>query len=132
MLYLYVVSDWLAPKRIQIIAQNRPGLITAVQRAISPVSFVLNGRYRLTRILVVLASISDGGRPRQPIWELTSSSNSIPIQGFLYGQPVPGMKLAPSAGNASPLAVDTTYRLFVEAGRAKGQVEFRTPPAANN
>ena len=67
----------------------------------------------------------------RPTWELTTSSNSVPIQGFLYGQRVPGMKPASSVPAADPLLSNTTYRLCIEAGRAKGQVDFRISSGAN-
>jgi hypothetical protein len=131
-LYVYFFTDWLAPKRIQIVAVNRPGLSAALRRAISPVSFILNGNYRLTRLRVFPLSRDVANSATPPTWELTSSSNSVPIQGFLYGQRVPGMKPTSSVAVTKPLAPDTVYRLSVEAGRAKGEVDFRTPPGANN
>ncbi len=130
--YLYAFTDWLVPKRIQIVALNRPGLGAAVRRAVSPVSFVLNGKYRLTRLEVVPLTAHEIRPHTPPAWELTSKSNSVPIQGFLYGQRVPGMKPAPSVAEADPLLPDTTYRLLLEAGRAKGQVDFRIAPGGSD
>jgi hypothetical protein len=130
-LSIYSFTDWFTPKRIQIIAQYRPNLVGVVRRAVSPVSFVLNGTYQLTRIRVVPLQSSATAETAQPVWELDSSSNSIPLRGFVYGQRIRGMRAPGSSRATDPLAPETEYRMFVEAGRARGQVDFQTPPAAN-
>ena len=126
-LSVYLFTDWLTPKRIQIIVQDRSVLAGVARRAMAPVSFILNGSYRLTRIEVVPLT-SASGKPGTPVWELTSSSNSVPVHGFLYGQKLRGMRPEPSLTKAEPLTPQTAYRLLVQAGRAKGIVDFRLPP----
>jgi hypothetical protein len=125
-LSLYLFTDWVTPKRIQIIVQNRTVLVGA-RRAVAPVSFMLNGTYRLTRIEVVPLS-SAPTKPAAPVWELTSRSNSVPVHGFLYGQKLRGMLPEPSVPKAEPLTLQAPYRLMVQAGRAKGTVDFRIAP----
>jgi hypothetical protein len=120
---LYLLTDWLTPKHIQIIAESRPGW-GSVQRVRSPVSFLLNGSYRLTRVRVVPLPLDKAASAQNPVWELSSSSNSLPVQGFSYGQRLRGMKASDSLRQPSPLVPSTSYRLFVEAGREKGQVDF--------
>jgi len=61
-----------------------------------------------------------------PLWHLVAYTNVPPTEGFLYGQRLPGMR--PWLTNARPqrLEPNTVYRLFVQAGRAKGQIDFHT------
>jgi hypothetical protein len=61
-----------------------------------------------------------------PLWHLVAYTNVTPTEGFLYGEPIPGMR--PALTNALPrrLEPNTVYRLFVQAGRAKGQIDFHT------
>jgi hypothetical protein len=53
-------------------------------------------------------------------------TNAPSSEGFLYGQRIAGMR--PWLTNAGPqqLEPNTVYRLFVEAGRARGQIDFQT------
>ena len=129
--YLYLFTDWVAPKRIQIIVQNRTALAQERGRRTSPLAFVLNGDYRLTHIRVVPLPAPGASTLKGPMWELISLSNSIPTHGFAYGQKVRGMNTDRAASRPEPLAPDTPYRLIVEAPHAKGEVDFRTPPVMN-
>ena len=99
--------------------------------AVEPVSFTLDGRYRLSSIKVVELSAYLTNKYVTPVWHLISKTNSAPIRGFLYGMPIPGM--APAIPDSKPknLTPNVAYRLFVEAGRAKGSQDFQTREAGN-
>lgn len=123
--YIYFFSDWFTTERIQIIPQIRP-VSARGNSAVFPVSFTLDGKYRLTTVKVVEATAYKTNKFVPPIWHLISESNSAPTQGFIYGQSIRGMK--PSITNATPrkLQPNVAYRLFLEAGKAKGEMAFKT------
>ena len=125
-IYVYYFTDWINRPRIQIIARTRPIQTRGPVAVVYPVSFQLDGQYRLTSVKVVPLSGYQTNKFVPPLWNLTAYTNTPPCQGFLYGQRLPAMK--PSISNAQPdrLQPSTAYRLFVEAGRSKGQIDFRT------
>ena len=99
--------------------------------AVLPVSFTLDGKYRLSSIKVVELSAYLTNKYVTPVWHLISKTNSAPVRGFLYGLPIPGM--APALPDSKPknLLPNVAYRLFVEAGRAKGNQDFQTREAGD-
>lgn len=125
-IYLYSFTDWLRPRRIQIIAQTRPFRPAASTSRVYPVSFVLDGLYQLTSVKVVLLSAYETNRFTVPLWDLVNYTNAPPTEGFLYGSHIAGMKPRQTNFTQQPLQPDTVYRLLVQAGRAKGQVDFHT------
>jgi hypothetical protein len=64
-----------------------------------------------------------------PLWHLIAYTNTPPSQGFLYGERLPGMKSSISNARPERLKPSTFYRLFVEAGWSKGQIDFCTSGA---
>ena len=124
--YVYFFTDWINRPRIQIIAQTRPIQPRGPVALVYPVSFLLDGNYRLTSVKVVPLRGYQTNKFVPPLWHLIAFTNTPPTQGFLYGQRLPGMK--PSISNAPPqrLQPTTDYRLLVEAGRSRGQIDFRT------
>jgi hypothetical protein len=124
--YIYFFTDWINRPRIQIIAQTRPIQPRGPVALVYPVSFLLDGNYRLTSVKVVPLRGYQTNKFVPPLWHLIAFTNTPPTQGFLYGQRLPGMK--PSISNAPPqrLQPTTDYRLLVEAGRSRGQIDFRT------
>jgi hypothetical protein len=125
-IYLYAFTDWLSPRRIQIIAQTRPFRPAASTARVYPVSFVLDGTYRLTSVKVVLLSAFETNKFTSPLWELVRLTNAEPTKGFLYGDRIPGMRDKQSNSAAQPLQPNTAYRLLIKSGRAVGQADFRT------
>ena len=125
-LYVYFFTDWINRPRIQIIAQTRPVQPRGQAAKVYPISFLLDGQYKLTSVKVVLLNEFETNKFTPPLWHLVCYTNVPPTQGFLYGQRIPGMR--PWITNAQPrrLEPDTVYRLFVESGRAKGQIDFHT------
>ena len=61
----------------------------------------------------------------QPIWHLVSDSGSDDVNLFPYGQAINGMDLAVAGTEPGPLQPGVMYRLFVAAGKAKGQLDFQ-------
>ena len=127
--YVVFFSDWFIAERIQIVPQIRPMRPMRPMRGnqgVFPVSFTLDGKYRLNMVKVVELSAYQTNKYTSPLWHLVSKSNSVPIQGFIYGQPIRGM--VASISNATPrmLLPKVTYRLILEAGKAKGEKDFKT------
>jgi len=127
-LYCYFFTDLFKHPTIQIIPQNRLGWHAAGD--VNPVSFSLDGTYALTMIKVVPVSALQTNKFATPAWYLVTKTNSAPTKGFLYGGKVQGMNPSDLKPHPDALEPDTTYRLFVEAGRATGQVDFRPAAAA--
>lgn len=127
-LYVYYFTDWLNPPVIQLAAISRPVPSPRPNVLTYPVSFSMDGRYALTSVKVVPLVPLETNQPPPVFWHLVSASNSVPTRGFVYGQPIRGMKSATPNTRALPLLPGVPYRLYVEAGRAKGQIDF-TPVA---
>jgi hypothetical protein len=122
--YAYLFTDWFHPPRIQITAQPRPGW--SGQTALP---FKLDGKYSLTDVKVVPLQAVETNKPAAPVWHLVRASNAAPTSFLIYGQTAEGLKPARDKLQADPLEPDTAYHLSVEAGRAKGELNFRMPPA---
>ena len=97
--YVYYFTDWFKPKVIQIFYTCRTNRAVMNQRrrtdtlhpATVPVFFGLSFRYRLNELKVYRLTEWQTNHAALPIWHLISSSNSIPIKQFFYGQPIHGM-----------------------------------------
>jgi hypothetical protein len=127
-LYVYYFTDWVNPPVIQLAAISRPVPSARPNALAYPVTFSLDGRYALTSVKVVSLVAVETNQPLPVFWHLITASNSVPTRGFAYGQPIRGMKPATPNKRALPLLPGIPYRLYVQAGRAKGQIDF-TPVA---
>lgn len=114
---LYLNRDLFASETIQISHRVSPWLKSPRTKRANdlgvPVTFTLNGYYRLTKLKVVLASEIETNKYAHPIWELTTQSNSIPTSGFAYGSGIRGMHPAVKGARPDPLVPGVQYRLFV-------------------
>src|SRR5262249_22599363 len=89
-LFAYAYRDRLRPGEIQIYHRLSAGRPIRTQRstnqvsAVGSVAFGLDQKYRLTDLKVIsLAQLATNQHP-QPLWHLVSSSNSAPVNGFVY------------------------------------------------
>jgi len=128
--YTYYFTDWITPPIIQISPQIRPMRVPRGGTGVYPVTFTLDGQYKLTLVKVVPVAALATNKNALPIWHLIPGTNSMPTKGFLYGMRTPG--LVPALTNARPqrLVPGIKYRLMIESGRAKGQADFSTGAAA--
>jgi hypothetical protein len=128
-LYLYT-SDWFSKPTIQIIFQIRPSGPSRIPRddgtQVYPVSFAFDQKYRLNSVKVVSASEFATNKYAHPLWHLVSDSNSVPTKVVLYGIPPRGMKPNVPKARPAPLLPNVTYLFLIEAGKLKGQKEFKT------
>jgi hypothetical protein len=123
--YVCFFTDWFRAPGIQITPSVRPVPGLTGEGVAYPVSFTLDGKYALTSIKVVSLAEWSTNHHAAPWWHLMSSSNSLPTRGFTYGMRIRGMKPSEPQSTARPLHPNEGYRLFIEAGRVKGQVDFR-------
>jgi hypothetical protein len=133
--YVWLFTDWFASPRIQIYVSPRAPRAAQSRIEAYPISFALDGKYELTSVKVVELAAYSTNKQTVPIWHLVAGSNSVPCKGFMYGARIPGMKPASPQSRPKPLRPGVTYRLLVQAGRAKGEIDFRAPairPEAGN
>lgn len=132
-LSLYLNRDWFAPETIQISHRLSPWLKTTRPGARTdlgvPVTFTLNGHYKLKSVRVVEASAFATNKFVVPVWRIISDSNSTPVASFNYGSLPRGMR--PEAKGVRPEALQpgVTYRLLVETDRKQhGAHDFTIGP----
>lgn len=132
-LYVIFFTDWLSPTAIEIVPSvratrvstrsRRTGLAPMPTNGVCPVIFSLDGRYRLSSVLVTEETSSG----RRILWHLKGGwMRSFPSKAIVYGMPVLWMK--PAAGSSGPesLRAGVKYRLQVQAGWRKGEATFST------
>jgi hypothetical protein len=132
--YAFYFTDWFKPKIIQIshtsrVIRRRFRFNEKNDAATLPVTFGFDHRYKLTEIKVVPLATWQTNKNALPIWHLISDSNSVPVENFIYGQNIRGMRPEVVGAHATPLQPTITYHLFVKAGSATGQHDFQ--PVAN-
>jgi len=127
--YFYFFTDAFKRQSI-LIRLAAPRQVTgSANRGAPPAGFDLMMKYALTSVKVVPWRDGAFNKFAAPSWSLTTKSNSTPTKVIIYGTPIPGMT-APA--NAQPLVPGGQYRLMVEAGSLKGQLDFKAfaAPAA--
>lgn len=130
--YFYFFSDRFNQASIQIIPQIRPSrpmksLVPDV--SVYPVSFTFDKEYRFTSVKVVTVAEAKNTKFPIPVWHLISDSNSVPLRGLQYGVAPRGMKPATPNLRPEPLLPKVAYRLLVQAGKLKGEIDFKTREA---
>jgi hypothetical protein len=125
-IYVVYFTDWFQPKSIQIHYTTRAMPSRDPRRVTGPmVMFGFDKNFRLTEVKVVPLAQWQINRDTPPVWHLIAESKSAPVERFIYGQNIRGMKPAIPGAHAQPLASNLTYRLFVQAGSIKGQRDFQ-------
>ena len=125
-------TDWFVKPRINILPQIRPPLRGVRVNPASgdvpvfPVSFQFDQPYQFTEIRVVAAADEKTNKYPHAVWHMISDSNSVASKLLQYGAPMRGMKPKIPRGQPEPLEPDVVYRLYVNAGRARGVTNFQT------
>ena len=107
-------------------AQSGTPMATGKFEGVYPVVFALDGEYQLTAIRVIEDTPSRPGGAPLIVWQVNTTSNSVPTKALIYGRTPRGMKLKDERNKPAKLLPGTTYRLEVEAGRYKGRTTFQT------
>jgi len=130
-LSLYLNRDWFASDTIQIahrvspwMQNKRPGTRNPNDLGV-PVTFMLNGFYKLTSVRVFEAAKIETNQYAVPVWRIISDSNSVPASSFNYGSFIRGMRPEAKGIRPEPLETGVKYRLFVVTDKnLKAQHDF--------
>jgi len=134
-LSLYLNRDWFASDTIQIshrlspwMQNRRPGARANANDLGTPVTFSLNGYYKLTSVRVIEAAKFETNKYAVPVWRIISDSNSVPTSSFNYGSFIRGMRPEAKGVRPEPLQPGINYRLFVVTEQdIKAQHDFMIP-----
>jgi len=124
--YVIFFSGWFRVKPLIIHSFARASSYSVrTRRSAAPqLIFGFEEKFRLTEVKAVsLADLATNANP-QPVWHLISDSNSVPVATFRYGQTLRGMRPAVTGAHALALESNQVYRLFVRAGKLRGQHDF--------
>lgn len=124
--FYFYKNDFFRKPPIEITPSIRPGQVSRLNPDVYPVSFMLDGKYRLTDLKVVSLDDAKTNKYPRPIWHMISDSASQPTKIIVYGAPIRGMKPSVPRARPEPLQPNIPYRLMLEAGDQKGQVDFKT------
>lgn len=126
--YAIWFTNWFQPATVKIFHTSRnlrPNLRRSPGGGALPnLIFGVNRQLRFTELKVVSAAQLETNKNPVPVWHLVSDSNSVPVKQFFYGQWIGGMRPAVSGVRAEPLETNVTYRLFIAAGKIKGEHDF--------
>jgi hypothetical protein len=126
--YVVYFTHWFRAKTIQISCASRPNRAVQTGAPGDQLVFALDDYYALTEIRVVPLAALQTNKYALPVWHLVSDEGSDDMKMFLYGGRIPGMDPAIDGSRPEPLQSGVTYRLFLAAGRAKGQIDFQHGP----
>ena len=130
--YIIFFTDWFKPKTIQIVSTSRPLRTNQTGPATDRLIFGLSDSYSLTEVKVVPLAELQTNKLAQPVWHLVSDSGSDDVKQFFYGEQIGGMDPALEGSRPEPLQPGVTYRLFVAAGKARGQHDFHIGAVAGH
>lgn len=135
-LSIYLNRDYFRTEGIQITHRLSPWMRDKRPNARAndlgvPVTFMLNGFYKLTSVRVFESAKIETNKYAVPLWRIISDSNSVATSSFNYGSYIKGMH--PEAKGTRPEALQPgiTYRLVVVTDKKlEAQHEFTI--ATNN
>jgi hypothetical protein len=123
--YVIFFTDFFRTKTIYIHYTNRNlRAYTPRGNALPNLMFGVQPQSRFTELKVVTLSEFETNKNVLPVWHLISDSNSVPLKMFYYGQYIQGMRPAIAGVRAGRIETNVTYRMFVTAGKIKGQHDF--------
>jgi hypothetical protein len=131
LVYVCFFTSWFRPQTIQIAHTSRNLRSRGRPDAPPALTFALNLPFKLTEIKVVPLAKWQADPQVLPVWHLVPDSDPEPVKIFMYGQHLDGLKPAVPGAHAEPLQPEVVYRLFVTAGKARGQHDFKiggSPP----
>lgn len=133
--YVAYFTDWFRTKPMLISSSSRRVIQTDAntRTGSGPVRRYFNlgdDFYSLTEVKVVPLAALQTNQLAQPVWHLVSDDGSDDVDSFFYGEKIRGMDPAVGGSEPEPLQPGVAYRIFVAAGRVKGQQTFTNGPTA--
>lgn len=131
---LYLNRDYFRGEGIQITHRLSPWMrdkrVAAKGNDLGvPVTFMLNGFYRLTSVRVFEAAKVATNKYAVPVWRIISDSNSVPTSSFNYGSYIRGMHPEVKGARPEALQAGITYRLVVATDQnLEAQHDFTVTP----
>jgi hypothetical protein len=126
--YVGFFTDWFKPGTVKIFHTNRNLRMNfrrgAGDGALPNLQFGVSHELRFTGLKVVPLAGYETNKNVLPLWHLVSDSNSVPKKIFYYGEPIVGMRPALKGVRPEPLQTNVTYRMFITAGKIKGEHDF--------
>lgn len=134
--YIIYFTDWFKTKPMHITGA-RSRVVRAVRNAQSgaaaaPMIFYMGDSFELTEVKVVPLDALKTNKLSQPVWHLVGDPSSDSISSFSYGQRIEGMSPAGDNAQTEQLQPSVMYRLFLTAGKVKGQLDFHIGSAPAN
>lgn len=123
-LSIYLNSGRLSKDKVQVHHRSRPLMPGEGRSTIEPLFFAFDSPLKLKSLKVVPVHELETNKYARPIWHLVSDSNSVPVEDFVYGAPIGGMRPAVQGASPDPLAPGVKYRLLITAGALKLEHDF--------
>jgi hypothetical protein len=127
-IYAVCFTGWFRPKTIHISHASR-AIRSARSARSGPAAtrfyFGLGDYYHLTEVKVVPLAALQTNKLAQPVWHLISNSGSNDVKLFFYGEKIKGMDPAVGGSQPEPLQPGVMYRIYVAAGKFRGQHDFQ-------
>jgi hypothetical protein len=129
--YIAFFTTWGRHPTIEVLTQIRPPLrgnrsTPEGEVPVNPILFSFPHDLRLTEIRVVAVDDEKTNKFPHALWHLISDSNSTPTRAFAYGAKLRGMKPKIPRAEPEPLQPDVYYRIYLAAGKARGDKTFFT------
>jgi hypothetical protein len=130
-IYLRYFTDLFRTPTIRISARPRIERSRHGKSGSFSVSFSFDQKHSITELKVVAVDDLKTNKYPHALWNVVAETNSVPMKGFAYGEYLKGMKSKVPKVRPEPLQPQTQYRLLVDAGGAKGQVDFQIPKSVH-
>lgn len=130
-IYLVYFTDLFRTQTIQISARPRLERSRRGNSDSFSASFSFGQKQVLTEVQLVAVADMETNKYPHALWHLVADTKSIPLKGLAYGETPKGMKSKVPKVRPEPLKPEIKYRLLVEAGDRKGQVDFEIPKFRN-
>jgi hypothetical protein len=118
--YVVFFTNWFQPRIIQVAHTSR----SFGRGGSNPLTFSLGEFYELTEVKVVSLAELQTNPLAPPLWHLVSDEGSESVNHFSYGENIPAMDPVIQGARPESLKPGVAYRLFVTAGKARGQHDF--------
>jgi hypothetical protein len=91
------------------------------------VTFSFNQELMLKAVRLYELQDAQTNKYPQPIWNLTSESNSPPLKSIVYGGRVRGLRTTVKGAVIDPLVAGQSYRLVIETPDRTAERDFTVP-----